>query len=144
MRKIREITIVLWLILSLFSVLVIVNVPEVKAELYRPIWNPNGYWETPNADWKIELNDDKLYENKKIVVNGDLIIEDGGKLTLSNVTLQMNATTSDAGDKIQVNGDGVFNVINGSTITTDPITPAQSPDPYEFRIDGTALIENST
>jgi parallel beta-helix repeat protein len=55
----------------------------------------------------------------------------------------MNATTSDAGDYIHVESGGELNVINGSTITTDPITPAQSPDPYEFRIDGTALINNS-
>jgi parallel beta-helix repeat protein len=147
MKKIREITIVLWLILSLFSVLVIVKVPEVEAELNAPSWNPNGYYETPNADWTIEFDDDIKYNDTKIVVNADLIIEDGGKLTLDNVTLQMNETASDNGDEIRVEHlvtAGELVVINGSTITTDPITAAQSPDPYEFRIDGAALIENST
>jgi hypothetical protein len=143
-RKIREITMVLLMVISLFSVLVIVNVTEVKAELNPPQWNSNGYWETPNAAWTIQDSDNISYENTKIVVNGNLKVEAYGKLTLSNVTLQMNDTTGDFGEKIQVDAYGELNIINGSTITTDPITAAQSPDPYEFRIDGTALIENST
>jgi parallel beta-helix repeat protein len=141
MKKLREITIVLWLILSLFSVLVIVNIPAVKAT-GDPQDTGNGYWETPHADWVIQSWEVKSHENKKIVVNGDLLVY--GKLTLSNVTLQMNETTDDKGWNITVDDDGELNVINGSVITTDPITAAQSPDPYEFRIDGTALIENST
>jgi parallel beta-helix repeat protein len=141
MKKISEIIIVLWLILSLFSVLVTMNALVVKAT-NDPQWNPNGYYETPNDDWIIESIDVITWENAEIVVNGDLLID--GKLTLSNVTLQMNKTIDEKGWNITVDEDGEFNVINGSTITTDPITAAQSPDPYEFRIDGTALIENST
>ena len=142
MRKVREITIVLLMIISLFSMLVIMNVPVVKAT-NDPVDTGQGYWETPNDDWIIDQYDDDLWENKKIVVNGNLTIEEDGILTLSNVTLQMNATTGDAGDYIHVEPGGELNVINGSIITTDPITPAQSPDPYEFRIDGTALINDS-
>jgi len=141
MRKVREITTVSLMVISLFSVLVIVNVPDVKAEQNGPLWNSAGYYETPNFDWIIESGDDIKYNDTKIVVNADLIIEDDGKLTLDNVTLQMNETASDNGNKIRVEHmvtAGELIVINGSIITTDPITPAQSPDPYEFRIDGAA------
>ena len=72
-----------------------------------------------NGQWIIDS--DTYAENEEIVLNGDLIIENGGNLTLRNVTLLMNCT-SDGELRIEVNSGGNLVIEMSSRISSvDPI-----------------------
>ena len=115
------------LVLGVFIVLFPLFTPPVKAAIY--------YFQT---DWVI--NDVQSYTDDTFILYGDLFIRDNGSLTLNNCTIKMALGSPDPGHNITVESDGTFNLLNNSLITTN----STDPDPYEFRIDGKALIENST
>jgi hypothetical protein len=89
------------------------------------------------GDWTV--TGQESHSNEVFILYGDLIITTGN-LTLDNCTIKMALGSPDPGRNITVGFDGTFNLLNNSLITTY----STSPDPYEFRIDGTAMIENST
>jgi hypothetical protein len=116
------------LVLGIFIVLFPLSTPTAKADT---LWYDN---------WTIDSWESYEFKDDTLIFNGTLTIE--GNLTLDNCILQMRYKSPDdpGGDDIWVKDTGTFNLLNNSLITTN----STSPDPYEFRIDGTALIENST
>ncbi|MDI6707500.1 MAG: right-handed parallel beta-helix repeat-containing protein [Candidatus Thermoplasmatota archaeon] len=66
-------------------------------------------------DWVI--NNTTLVENEVKILNGNLIVQDGGNLTLSNVTLIMNCSY-DGQYNIEVQSGGAMYVLNNSNITS--------------------------
>lgn len=65
-------------------------------------------------DWVI-TNETRIW-NDEIEINGNLTIEDGGKLIIDNTILHMNVSSYGSG-KILVKEDGEFHVLNNSRIT---------------------------
>jgi len=60
----------------------------------------------------------EIYSNHEVfVLNGNLIVENGGNLTLKGVTLKMNCTY-DGQYNITVKTGGAFYVLEGSVITS--------------------------
>ena len=100
--------------------------PTAEATIYV-IWD----------NW--DVTTPESYKDDTFILYGNLTI-DGGILTLDNCNLEMAYANNVTGYTIHVEENGTFNLLNNSLITTN----STSPDPYEFRIDGTALIENST
>jgi len=45
-------------------------------------------------NYNITVNDTQVWQNQTIVLTGNLTIETGGDLTLRNVTLRLNSTSS--------------------------------------------------
>ncbi len=120
---------------SLMNVLLVLGVLVVLFPLSAPTAKADTYW---YDGWTIGPVESYEFKDDTLIFNGTLTIE--GSLTLDNCILYMREKTPvDPGELIDVDG-GTFNVLNNSLITTHP----SEPDPYEFRIDGTALIENST
>ena len=69
-----------------------------------------------DGDWIIE--NETLVKNKEILLNGNLIINNGSKLTFDNVTLKMNCTTN--GEyKIKIKKGGEFFARNNTNITSN-------------------------
>lgn len=74
----------------------------------------SGIYPPPTqGDWII--TSDTYVQNENITVTGNITIEDGGKLTLDNVTLIIN-TSNYGNSKISVKSGGELNVINNSII----------------------------
>ena len=115
------------LVLGVLVVLFPLSVPTAEATIYI-------FYD----DW--EINSPWSYSDDIFILYGDLRILDGGTLTLDNCTIEMAKQDPEEGWNITVAEGGTFNLLNNSLITTN----STSPDPYKFRIDGTALIENST
>jgi parallel beta-helix repeat protein len=68
------------------------------------------------GDWIV--NGIEVYSNHEVfVLNGNLIVENGGNLTLKGVTLKMNCTY-DGQYSITVETGGAFYVLEGSVITS--------------------------
>ncbi|MEX2703452.1 MAG: hypothetical protein Q6368_010375 [Candidatus Baldrarchaeota archaeon] len=67
-----------------------------------------------SGDWII-TNETYVYD-ETIVLNGSIVVESGGKLTLENVTLKFNCTF-DGQFNITVKSGGFLNITD-STITT--------------------------
>jgi parallel beta-helix repeat protein len=67
-----------------------------------------------SGDWIV--NGKESYSDQTIVLNGNLIVENGGNLTFRKVTLKMNCTY-DAQYRIEVRAGGKFYVLDGSVIT---------------------------
>jgi len=63
------------------------------------------YW---NGDWKV--NDTQYRKDQEIVLTGNLIIEDGGNLTLENCTLRMNVTITRNPLWIVIKDNGTLNL----------------------------------
>jgi len=68
-----------------------------------------------SGDWIITGTES--YSDQVIVLNGNLIVENGGNLTLKGVTLKMKCHY-DGEYSISVNGGGKFYVLDGSVITS--------------------------
>ena len=77
-----------------------------------------------NGDWNV--TDTRAYEDCTIIMNGNLMVKDGGALTFRNVTLKMNCTKNgerkieveDGGKLLILDKDGDRNTtIDGSKIT---------------------------
>lgn len=136
------------LLASMFSMFM----PSARAEINPPVMISPGYWETAGT-WVIQAGDNVVHGNKTIYVNGDLIIEGQGALTLFNVTLQINSSVP--GEfYIEVQPGGVFHVYDGG----DGLTPFDAGDsdpstiqpigpvlPYRFyiRTDADFLLNRS-
>jgi parallel beta-helix repeat protein len=87
--------------------------------LILPSANPDGHGAYPppaQDDWIV--TNDTVVENETIVLNGNLIVEDGGNLTLMNVTLKMNCAENGS-NYILVKNGGAMHVIDGSNITSN-------------------------
>jgi parallel beta-helix repeat protein len=69
----------------------------------------------PTGDWVVTGTES--YYDEVIALNGNLIVEDGGRLTFRNVTLQLNCT-SDTHYNITIQTGGEFYVLEGSVITS--------------------------
>jgi len=80
----------------------------------------------PNGDWIV--TDIEVCEGQTIVLNGNLIVENGGNLTLKGVTLKMNCTY-DGQYNITVETGGAFYIVEGSIITS--VNPSME---YCFRV----------
>ncbi len=89
--------------IAILAIIVIVFGITASAEQNPP---PPGGGES-KGDWIIEDGDDVLRENQEIILEGNLKIEYGGKLTFKNVTLKMKCS-SDGEFKISVLGTGEF------------------------------------
>jgi parallel beta-helix repeat protein len=77
-----------------------------------------------SGDWVVTGTEN--YIDEVIVLNGNLVVEDGGSLTFRNVTLQSNCT-SDNHYSITIQTGGEFYVLEGSIITS-----ADSANGYSF------------
>ena len=111
---------------GLMNILLVLGVLIVLFPLSTPTVKANTLW---YDDWTVGPLQVITLDDDTIIINGTLTIE--GTLTLDNCILQMRYK-SGFGHLIDV--DGTFNLLNNSLITTN----STSPDPYEFRIDGTA------
>jgi parallel beta-helix repeat protein len=101
-QKVQSVFLVAVLVMSVFVGLSMILLPEVQAELNPPHDDGSGNGDTTggdgiyatDGDWVIEPVDTLIYSStlghETIIVNGHLIIQPGGSLTLENVTLQMN------------------------------------------------------
>ncbi|MHA2336508.1 MAG: right-handed parallel beta-helix repeat-containing protein [Candidatus Hodarchaeales archaeon] len=87
-----------------------------------------------DGDWIVTGSE--LYTNQTIVVGGNLIIA-GGNLTLNNVTLIINSSF-DGEHMINVTSEGIFNILNNSTITPYDILRT-----YRFQVFGSMTIIDS-
>ena len=123
------------LVSSIMNILLVLGVLVVLFPLSTPTAKATTIF---YVDW--EIYDTQSYNDETFILYGDLFIYSNGSLTLDNCTLKMALGSPDPGNEIKVYINGIFNLLNNSLITTN----STSPDPYEFRIDGTALIENST
>ncbi|MFW9915297.1 MAG: nitrous oxide reductase family maturation protein NosD [Candidatus Thorarchaeota archaeon] len=68
--------------------------------LVRATENPPS----PSGDWIISNGEDWTHENKAFILNGSLVVENGGILNLRNVTLRMNNTNSEFNITIRSGG----------------------------------------
>ncbi len=68
-----------------------------------------------SGDWVVTGTES--YSDEVIVLNGNLIVEDGGNLTFKKVTLEVNCTYNGQYN-ITVMPDGEFNVLEGSVIAS--------------------------
>jgi len=78
----------------------------------------------PTGDWVVTGTES--YYDEVIVLNGNLVVEDGGSLTFRGVTLQLNST-SNTHCNITIQTGGEFYVLEGSVITS-----ADSVNGYSF------------
>jgi len=140
MRRLSGAMIILLIILSLFSIVFVINIPTVKAEINPPYDTGLGYWET-NDTWTIQSTDPPItHSNKTILVNGGITIQTGGKLTLDNVTLWMNYTPTLVKPIISVDGELI---VKNACLVTNYTT---NTDRYEFKVQsgGSLTIQSST
>jgi parallel beta-helix repeat protein len=113
------------------------------AALNDPPQPPSGGMVFVNGDW--EVIDVREYYNCTIVMNGSLIIKNGGSLTFWNVTLIMNNTFNGTFN-IEVQSGGSFYIYdfdNSSSTNFDNsnITSANPEYHYMFRVkDGANFI----
>ena len=99
------ISVVLMAVLLLGSTLILVS-PQSRAEINPPVLVGPDTWLVA-GDWVIENGDNIVHQDKTIFVEGDLVIQSGGTLTLYNVTLQLNSTFSGQ-YHIEVQNGGAF------------------------------------
>ena len=90
--------------LLLLILLSMTNIPVVIAE-------------ASTGDWIV--TDEELVENKTITLDGNLIVKDGGSLTLRNVTLRINSKY-DEQYGISVEPEGSLFIYNSNIAPTDP------------------------
>ena len=90
-----------------------------------------------SGDWIVTGTE--IYHDVVIVLNGNLIIENGGNLTFRRVTLKMNCTY-DGQYNITVRHGGIFYVLDGSVIIS-----VNSDSEYLFSVDygSTFRVNNS-
>jgi len=85
-----------------------------------------------SGDWIVTGTES--YYDTIVVLNGNLIIEDGGNLTFRKVTLKMNCTY-DGQYYIQVRSGGKFYVLEGSVITS-----VDSEKEYSFGVENGSTL----
>jgi len=118
----------IFLVLAVLVVLFPLSTPSVKATTIFYV------------DW--EIYDTQSYNDETFILYGDLIIHDGGSLTIDNCIIEMTRQDPEEGWNITVVGGGEFSVLNNSLITTN----STNPDPYTFKVQsgGSLTIQSST
>jgi parallel beta-helix repeat protein len=110
------------------------SVVNVSAEQNPPVPGPPGTFITP-YDWIIEDGDDVLWQSSTIIVNGNLTIASGGKLTLEQVYLRMNCTV-----------DGLLSIMveDGGELVLDGcvVTSMSSTEHYRMALYGKVKMES--
>ncbi|UCG70029.1 MAG: right-handed parallel beta-helix repeat-containing protein [Thermoplasmata archaeon] len=151
MRKPVNLLIVTMLVLGVFQIMLPSDNFTVQADPLPPDT------QFIDGDWIVNGTENRIDE--VIVLNGSLIVNSGGSLTLQNVTLAINCTSSDGEFGIEVNSSATLIItdVDGDPITTsDSSNITDSPfdvdndDPgldfeYQFQVnDGATLsISNS-
>jgi parallel beta-helix repeat protein len=69
-----------------------------------------------NKEWFV--NDDEIIKNDGLLVKNDIIVQDGGKLTIEDTVLKMNQDGEQ--HKIRVDPGGELTIRNSNLITNDP------------------------
>jgi parallel beta-helix repeat protein len=91
----------------------------------------------PPADGDWIIDEDFTIEDQTIILNGNLIVQSTGNLTLRNITLKMNC--SFPGEHgILAEGGGSLSIYSSS------ITSISSNNTYSFRIGGTKFLLKDT
>ncbi|MFQ5978851.1 MAG: nitrous oxide reductase family maturation protein NosD [Candidatus Heimdallarchaeota archaeon] len=86
-----------------------------------PLGGVGDYPPPSSGDWII--NNPTNIWNETITVNGSILVQSGGNLTLQNVTLRMNST-SDGECNITVYNGGFLNIIENSSVTAVNVSNA--------------------
>ncbi|MGA1872645.1 MAG: right-handed parallel beta-helix repeat-containing protein [Thermoplasmatota archaeon] len=104
-----------------------------SSEKNPPVPGSGGMYETP-GHWTIESGDDVIWENALILVNGDLVVERGGRLVLNTVELRFNCTV-----------DGLFRLVveDGGTLQVidSVITSQDQSNHYRMVLSGSVVFE---
>jgi parallel beta-helix repeat protein len=131
------------LVIAMLLIVVLVQfVGPALGEQGAPVERPlQGIW-TTIGDWTIQNNDDITHSDKTIRLNGDLDIENGGKLTLTNVKLEVNSLSQANPLAITVESGGEL-ILENCNVTEFLLTNVSQPDYYEFNINGDATINNT-
>ena len=102
-----------------------------------------------NGEWMIEDGDTIIRQNQEIRLKGNLTIENGGNLTLKNVTLKMNCS-SDGEFKIEVQNGGSFYIYDDdnnkeTNYDVSVITAYSTSKEYLFHVKegGKMIMKNS-
>ena len=117
---------------ALAAALIMIISSTVPAALANGFGN---YPVPPNQDWII--SNATAVSNESLLVDGDVIIESGGSLTLTNIILFINSTT-DGEHGVFVQEGGAFTAIN----TT--ILPFNTSNRLKFESFGNLNLVNST
>jgi len=90
------------------------------------------------GDWIIESGDTRWRGNGTLVLSGNLTVQGGGALTLSNMTLLMNGTFNGQYG-LTVNSGGLVTLINVSMAPYPPLSTVR----YGVRVFGTLRAQDS-
>lgn len=103
----------------------------------------DGIWET-DGDWTVEEGEDLSYESLTIMVNGNISVEFGGKLTLTAVKMVMNCSEDlEFHISVGTGGELVATDLDGDSLTTSDRTELRSywqTSRYTILIDGGAKV----
>ncbi|MBN1539437.1 MAG: right-handed parallel beta-helix repeat-containing protein, partial [Candidatus Thermoplasmatota archaeon] len=126
-------TMAIVIILTIAVLLSLLPFETVLAEKNPPVPGGGGMYETP-GDWVIENGDDVVWEHAMVLLNGDLIVENGGRLSLDNVQLFFNCT---------VNGEYGLTVMSGGYLSVvDSVIGCMDPARnYRMVLSGSVLFE---
>ena len=80
------------LMILIFISLVIITSLQISAETGSPPDNEGGS-SYSGVDWTIQNTDDVYRGNQTLIIEGDINISAGGKLTLYNVTLKIHSAS---------------------------------------------------
>lgn len=106
-----------WISVLLIALLMVTSTFFMAAGIFPMKGRAEGQGDYPppdQGDWVI--TSDTLVQNEDITFQGNITIEEGGTLTLDNVTLRINASNYGYA-WINVKRDGGLNIINNSEIT---------------------------
>ncbi|MGA1866628.1 MAG: right-handed parallel beta-helix repeat-containing protein [Thermoplasmatota archaeon] len=105
----------------------------VSAEKNPPVPGSGGMYETP-GDWVIENGDDIFWDHKMVLLNGNLTVETGGRLSLDNIQLKFNCTESGEYGLTVMSG-GYLRVVDSVINSMDPAKN------YRMVLSGSVLFE---
>lgn len=110
------------------------------------VGGPVGGMTSPSG-WIVESGDDLTYSDETILLNGDLIIQSGGKLTFEGIDIYSNARgDKNATIRIHVEEGGTFIVMESLLSSRFEVDQYQGNQPwrYKFQVYGTLNITGST
>lgn len=102
---------------------------------------------TSPLGWYVEDGDEAQYQNEVIMLNGDLIIQDGGSLEFDSVTMYSNARgEEDQAIRILVEEGGSFTVRDSTITATIQVDEHKGNQPvrYKFQVYGSMNLTTST
>lgn len=101
------------------------------------VWPSVGFSGPPPAEGDWIINDVTIMESQTIILNGNLIVQPAGRLTLNDVTLTLNSSY-DGQYGIVVNQDGAM-FINNSVVASE-----NQLHTYNFAVHGSSFeMKNS-